>query len=388
MLDHTAYRNPFITDYENRDETNAGVRSQLIYHHTTAGAEIQWVTGGELVYNHSRIDDYGNTNGHPDTVQLKDDLYANQWFVFSQLQVNYGRFALNAGMSFNNQGIHYKRLSDSSMTHYVNTNSEDVLAPRVSLLYKISPQLSLYVVAAKGFSPPTLAEVHPQDKVFHGELQPEYGWNYEAGVKGTLLNNRLQFDLAAYDLELKEAIVMRINSQGEQYFVNAGGASEKGVETWVKYHLLRSPSFFLSDLSIWSSYSYQPYHFTSYMQGADSYSGNAVTGVPRQVWVSGFEVETRKNEYLHVIYNNTSSLPLDDANDEYAKAYHLLQLKCGKRFHWHRFLFDLSGGIDNLLNEVYSLGNDINAANRRFYNPAAGRNYYVGLACSFGSVTK
>jgi iron complex outermembrane receptor protein len=387
MLDHTAYTNPFITDYENRDETNAGVRSQLIYHHTVAGAAVQWVTGGELVYNHSRIDDYGNVNGRPDTVQLKDDLFANQWFVFSQLQVSYGRFELNAGVSLNNQGIHYKRLSDPTMTHYVNTNSEDVFAPRVSLLYKISSGISLYGVMAKGFSPPTLAEVHPQDKVFHHELQPEYGWNYEAGVKGALVNNRLQFDLAVYDLELKEAIVMRINAQDEQYFVNAGRAAEKGTEAWVEYHLIRSSLHFFSGLSVWSSYSYQPYHFTSYTQGTDNYSGNAVTGVPGNVWVSGFDLETRGKEYLHLIYNSTSSLPLDDANDEYAKAYHLLQLKCGERFSLHRFAFDVFGGVDNLLNEVYSLGDDINAANRRFYNPAAGRNYYIGLSCSLGAIS-
>jgi iron complex outermembrane receptor protein len=36
-------------------------------------------------------------------------------------------------------------------------------------------------------------------------------------------------------------------------------------------------------------------------------------------------------------------------------------------------------GADNLLDEVYSLGNDINAAANRFYNAAPRRNYYVGL---------
>lgn len=380
MLNHTAYTNPFITNYENRDETNLASRSRLIYHTFIAKADVQWSTGGEWLYNHSRIDDYSNNKGNPDTLQLKDDLYVNQWFVFSQLQVNIGKLNFSAGGSLNNQGIHYKRLTDPSMLQYVNTNKENIFTPRFSLLYKLGQSVSLYGIAAKGFSPPTLAEVHPQDRIFHSELQPEYGWNYEGGFKGVLLNDRLQFDAAFYDFELKDAIVIRINSVGAQYFVNAGSASEKGIETWVKYHLLNQSSSIFKDLSVWTSYSYQPYRFTSFREGTSNYSGNAVTGVPKNVWVSGIDIETKKNLYLHLIYNNTSSLPLDDANDEYAKAYHLLQFKCGKRFTYHRLSTDAFVGVDNLLNEAYSLGNDINAANRKFYNPAAGRNFYVGIS--------
>ena len=37
-------------------------------------------------------------------------------------------------------------------------------------------------------------------------------------------------------------------------------------------------------------------------------------------------------------------------------------------------------GADNLLDEMYSLGNDINAVSNRFYNAAPRRNYYVGLS--------
>ena len=40
---------------------------------------------------------------------------------------------------------------------------------------------------------------------------------------------------------------------------------------------------------------------------------------------------------------------------------------------------DFFAGADNLLDEQYSLGNDLNAAGSRFYNAAAGRNYFVGL---------
>lgn len=37
-------------------------------------------------------------------------------------------------------------------------------------------------------------------------------------------------------------------------------------------------------------------------------------------------------------------------------------------------------GADNLLDERYSLGNDLNATGSRFYNVAAGRNFYGGVS--------
>jgi iron complex outermembrane receptor protein len=41
---------------------------------------------------------------------------------------------------------------------------------------------------------------------------------------------------------------------------------------------------------------------------------------------------------------------------------------------------DFYTGVDNLLSETYSLGNDINAAAGRYYNTAPKRNYYAGVS--------
>jgi iron complex outermembrane receptor protein len=41
--------------------------------------------------------------------------------------------------------------------------------------------------------------------------------------------------------------------------------------------------------------------------------------------------------------------------------------------------FDFFIGMDNILDQRYSLGNDLNAFGGRFYNAAAPRNFYVGL---------
>jgi iron complex outermembrane receptor protein len=373
MGNHTDFTNPFITNYEKRNETNSGIGTQLEW----KLKDFQWVNGAEWLYNRSLIDDYDNNGGVAGNVQFKDDVFANQWFFFSQAQYTPGRWNFSAGLSVNNQRYQYRRTTDPASV-FTTKDISAVFTPRIAVAYRVTNNISLYLLAAKGFSPPALAELRPSDGNFYGNLEAEYGWNYEGGIKGELLQHKLQFDLAFYAFNLQHSIVRRNNAAGAEYFVNAGETSQHGIEALLRYAIIDTKGSFISDLNVWSSYSYQPYRFISYQQGATNYSGNDLTGVPRNVWVSGFDLQVKDHWYLDLSYNQTSSLPLTDANDVYADPYHLLQMKLGYRGgnkkQWHVFF-----GIDNLLNELYSLGNDINAAGKRYYNPAAGRNIFGGI---------
>jgi iron complex outermembrane receptor protein len=373
---HTSFQNPFITNYEKRDEKNFGAGTNLILR----VKDFQWMNGMEWLYNQSAIDNYGNRSGVPDTVQYKDNVFANQWFAFSQAQFTPGhRWNLTAGISINNQSYRYSRLTDPS-PFYTTKSNKAVVTPRVALSYKLNNDISLYALAAKGFSPPALAEFRPSDGKFHGDLDAEYGWNYELGIKGELADQKLQFDIAVYFFRLQNAIVRRIDSTGAEFFINAGSTKQNGLEVMIKYDIVKRPASFVKSFTLWSSYSYQPYRFEDYQQGTAKYSGNRLTGVPRHIVVSGFDMTIAKGWYLNASVNYTSSLPLTDANDVYAEEYTLVQIKAGYRStkRWHLF-----AGIDNLFDEVYSLGNDINALGRRYYNPATDRNIFAGIQMSF-----
>jgi iron complex outermembrane receptor protein len=379
----TAFTNPFITNYEERLEQNLGAGSNLLFHTKKNGNSFQWMNGIEWLYDHSTIDDYGNRSGVKDTVQFKDNIYAGQWFVFSQMQYIVGdTWNFTAGLSVNSQSYRYRRLTDVN-SNYATRSINATVTPRLAVLYRVNHDISLYALAAKGFSPPALAEVRPSDGNFYGDLAAESGWNYEAGVKGELFSRRLQFDLAGYFFKLQNAIVRRNNSSGAEYFVNAGGTEQKGIEASVKYQLIKKQGPIFSGWNIWTSYSFQPYRFTDYKQLASNYSGNELTGVPRNIWVSGMDIETVKGIYLNVSINAVSALPLTDANDAYADAYQLVQLKIGYRSRQKNKGMDIFAGVDNLWNQDYSLGNDINAAGKRYYNPAAGRNVFVGMIFHF-----
>jgi iron complex outermembrane receptor protein len=377
MASHTDFSNPFITNYEKRKEKNAGIGLNIVY----SAKNLQWQNGVEWLYNQSAIDNYGNRSGVADTLQYKDNVFANQWFLYSQWQYTPGtRWHITAGASMNNQSYRYNRLSDP-LSVYQTRSIHSVITPRLAVLYRISNNVSAYATVAKGFSPPTLAEFRPSDGQFHGDLDAEYGWNYEAGIKGDVWQQRLQYDLSVYYFHLQNAIVRRTDTAGAEFFVNAGGTKQTGVEATLKYQVLNTAKGWMNALYIWSSYAWQHYRFADYRQDAAVFSGNAVTGVPQHGWVTGADIRFRRGWYLNLSLNCTSRLPLTDANNVYADAWHLLQCKFGYRpsGYWHFF-----AGMDNILNEVYSLGNDINAAGYRFYNPAPGRNVFAGVMVNIG----
>jgi iron complex outermembrane receptor protein len=53
--------------------------------------------------------------------------------------------------------------------------------------------------------------------------------------------------------------------------------------------------------------------------------------------------------------------------------------------HWfkNKIRIKAFAGVENLFDERYSLGNDINGFGGRYYNAAAGRNYYAGVVLQF-----
>ena len=92
-------------------------------------------------------------------------------------------------------------------------------------------------------------------------------------------------------------------------------------------------------------------------------------------------MQFRKGIYFNSTYYYADKIFLDDANTVAADAYHLLGCRVGWKLPVKTTIkLNFYGGVDNLLDETYSLGNDINAAGGRYYNTAPKRNYYAGVS--------
>lgn len=383
MFSYTDFKNPFITNYETRAERNAGARSKIVYEGTSGIHQFKFAGGAEWLHNYSVINNYGNNQGNRDTVQYKDRISAAQVYPFLQGEWVIGqKIHLQAGASTNFFNYRYRRLTDVDDSRKKKTLNEQFL-PRFAALYRFTNTLSLYASVSKGYSPPTLAEIRPSEGSIYSNLQPEYGWNREIGIKGNVLKGRVQFDITTYKFRLQDAIVRRVNDIGAEYFVNAGGTKQWGLEAYIEYSAIRNMSGKIRNIKVWGSGTFNDFSFTDYKMGDVNYSGKKLTGVANQIICTGVDVFTSWGLYLNASLNITSKLPVNDANSVYAPGYELLQGRLGWKKEFNAWSLELFAGTDNALNQLYSLGNDINAVGNRYYNPAPRRNYYGGLAVGF-----
>jgi iron complex outermembrane recepter protein len=382
------FRNPFITNYEKRAEQTFGGRTRTTYQFDLGKTANRLSFGGEFGRTYSAIRNYGNRAGKTDTLQTDDEISAWQHFYFSQLETELSHgVILTIGASYNLLTYSFLRLSDAPKLKPIDSNFEPIFSPRIALLKNFHDKFSIFGSVSNGFSPPTVTEFATGYKTSSNfqYLNPENGTNYELGTRGNFFKNRVSFDATIYSLHLQNTIVRRQDVTGQDYYSNAGNTLQNGYELLINYlitnKLLNNKA--LSKLRFFTSFTYNDYHFKNYQQGKIDYSGNQLTGVPQQVWVSGIDAENSLGFYLNSTLNFTDKLPLNDANTVYANSYWLLTGRLGFKHDFKYFSMNIFTGIDNALNQLYSLGNDTNAAGNRYFNPAATRNYYFGGSFKF-----
>jgi iron complex outermembrane receptor protein len=168
---------------------------------------------------------------------------------------------------------------------------------------------------------------------------------------------------------------------GAEYFTNAGAVVQKGLESEFNWIVLnRTGRKALSYLQFFSAYTLNDFKFGEYRLGNNNYKGNQLTGVPEEVVIIGINAEIFNHFYFNLNFNYTGSMPLNDVNSVKAPAYRLWQNRLGWRGSIRNKAIDIFLLTDNLSNEQYSLGNDINAFGGRFFNPAPGRNFLLGCS--------
>jgi iron complex outermembrane receptor protein len=378
---YTDFTNPGIRVYEIRQEPHFGGRSVFRYKTQMGSSSLQLNAGAEAQKGFFETRDYANNKGVPDTLQTDDRTNNWQYMIFAQADLQFkGGWTLTAGASFNKSSYQITRISVLPPAAHT-IDFENKIAPRIALLKQIFAGSSLYASAASGFSTPTVSEVEKSNGIIGPPLQPENGIDYEIGVRGSLFHEKLFFDVNAFFFRIQDAIVQRIDTNGVNYSINAGGTSQHGLESFLSYQLTDDPKAFFSNTRLWISHTFHDFHYRDFDQDGVSYSGNRLPSVPPQTVVAGMDLVVLREFYTNITYTYADRIALNDANSAYAGSYNLL----GARIGFRKILagglrLDIFCGADNLFNEKYSLGNDINAAAGRYYNAAPPVNYFAGIS--------
>jgi len=378
---NTNFKNPTIRNYEKKTEKGIGVRTVTKYKRRiftgTFGAEYQ--------YGYTNTSTFGNKLGAIDTLQYHDVIDSRQFNIFLQADISLMEdLILNAGISYNNFYYGFERLSNIPSIKE-SSNFKPQFVPRISLLKKIFKGTNIYAAVSKGYSPPSIDEVHAGDGNFNKQLNAETALNYEFGVKGDIIKDKLFADISYYFFELKNTIVSRRDSSGGDYFVNAGKTRQQGFEASLNYTPVNNSNKFIRSINTFITYTNIHARFIDYVQGTLKYDGNRLTGTSPNVFVAGVDMSTAAGMYINLTYNYTDRIPVNDANSFYANAYNLFFARLGYKVNFTKSIAaDLFLAYNRSFNNPYSLGNDLNAAGNRFYNPAAPQIFSGGIKIKFG----
>jgi iron complex outermembrane receptor protein len=376
----TELRNPTIRNYGKSSEPHVGGRTLFTFTQPFYQSSFNFIFGGEWQEGFSTADIFKNVNGGPDSLQTHDEIHNRAQFVFSQATLDLkNSWSLVGGASFNTLLLRYERFTPAPLG-FQKRKFNNELAPRIALMKKLNfgaNNINVYSSISKGFSPPTTAELIPTGGAVNLGLNAEEGKNFDLGMKARFWN-KLYVDADAFWFRLKNTIVQRRDAGGGDYYDNAGKTDQHGIETYVSYPLLQNKLFEQS--LIWISHTWHDFHYKEFKQVTTDFSGRQMPGDAKHTLSTGIDATTKDGLNAAISFYRSGKIPLNDANTAYADAYSIIDAKIGyQRWIKDTWRLKFMAGANNLLNEKYSLGNDLNAFGGRYYNPAPGRNFYVAV---------
>ena len=114
----------------------------------------------------------------------------------------------------------------------------------VSPRFKITPDLMAYARIASGYRPggpnTALTETTPES------FKADKTINYELGLKGSLFERKLSFDVAGYYIDWKDIQLSQVDEIGFVFLDNAGKASSKGAEFSVQLRPISPLNLFVN----------------------------------------------------------------------------------------------------------------------------------------------
>ena len=366
---------PFFRPYNFEDNQGFGFRTRFVYSHDPFPGKL--ILGYEVLTEQSNLREFNNVMGNPVGLQKSSITNTTNQFIFLKSVFNLPfQFLLEAEGSLNYYHYDY---SDLYELDSLNLSRNLFFQPQplfgISLLKRIAGS-TLYLSFGQGFSPPSLEEIFNSGGALNFNLEAEKANSIELGYR--FGKNKWYFDITAYYQELKNAIT-REQITGEQFqYNNSGLITFKGLE-W-----LASYNFKLASIILEPNFSgtYTRYTYVDFIQEDADYSGNQVPGISpvnANFWINA--MIDRLTIVPEVFYR--SDMFFNDENTVQGNEYLLVNI-----YMEYQYLLkygSLKGrlGVRNITNEVFSSFIQANAVRDKFYNPAPGRSFFVGLSYYF-----
>lgn len=223
---------------------------------------------------------------------------------------------------------------------------------RAALNYMIGRN-NIYASVSRGRRPGVL--YFNNDPKDFETLKPEIIYSYEAGVKGSLLQGRLNYDLCAYYYDWYNYQTSVFNATTGKYeYDDAGRAHSFGIEASISY----SPCRYLNLFGNWS-YIEGKFNNKDDNGNKQRFAGNRFRLTPKNSFAVGFDlnVPTSKNAsiYFRPTYSWKSKVFFEESNEPELTqgAFGLLNFTAGYRMQPGKVYYEIGAFGKNVLDEKY-----------------------------------
>ncbi len=253
------------------------------------------------------------------------------------------------------------------------------ISPTLNCNLKIVNYLNLYYAFSKNFETPTLYELgndpdNPEGMTMNSKLKPQDSYCNEIGFTTNNIK-KFKFKTAYFqNITFNEIVAFEIESTpGRSYFRNAGRTLKNGIELEVNQKLGKSSI-------LKSNYTFSKFEFRDYILGNNDIKGNSLPLIPQHF---GY-LELEKNEFFKfTIITNIffqSNFFADDLNKQNIKGHGKINIKIKLPIRSGSYLYNLTIGVNNVLNVKYYDNIRVNAWGKRYFEPAPGRHFNFGFS--------
>lgn len=278
-------------------------------------------------------------------------------------------------------GVRYSSVWFDSNDYYITPGNGDDSGdasyhkwlPAGSLKYALTDAWNVYLSAGRGFETPTINELSYRSDNQSGlnfGLNPSTNDTVEIGSKTRLGNGLLT--AALFQTNTDNEIVVDSSSGGRTSYKNAGKTRRQGMELGLDQQF--GESWRLKAAWTWLDATYR----TNVCDDA-SCNGNRIPGIARNMGYASFGYQPEQGWYAGSDIRYMSDIMANDENTAKAPSWTVVGLTTGYKWSYGRMDMDLFGRVDNLFDREYVGSVIVNESNGRYYEPAPGRNYGIGL---------
>ncbi len=324
--------------------------------------------------------------------------------------------SVTAGVGASQMKIHLEdRFNPATATRPANFDTlyKKMVSPHFAINKVFNKKISVYASYSTGYKAPVSSNffvvvpavgANAARAKVDSALKPERGVQFELGSKGSLLKDKLFYEVAVFNAIYHDKMTaIAVKNQNDPsgvtlYSITANGGKQnhKGLEVLLKYTAFESQTGIIALVRpfvnlTYSDFKYEDFKFHQVVGTKDSvidYSGHPVAGVPKITANLGLDFGFKYGIYGNFTYAYRDKMSIVSTEEFYATSYSLLNAKIGfKQSLGKKFDLDFYAGLNNITGTHYAikvfvnqLSTPLNTTSGDAYVPGPKKaNGYVGI---------